>query len=274
MLGIYDVSANRIHYYDSLQSPSDYTGATSKVFLQTTVKQLRQKRNLAQSKTNYVRHADSTYAKQSDGTSCGFFACYYVEAFLTLQRSSVFFMANPDFMHDYRQRVLTVLLSVSSWQFPEYVPLSGFTDYYSRTTTQRTQRQATFASTTRSTQAANSALAAVVHIQQCMTHRFTVPPYIIFSIHCSAEHASATTYAVFTTFVRQQRDRRVAQHQHAVPAVRHRTVSGNTDTSCEVHVPARNCLHVPAARRGRITATVTAESSRQEHGPRRGIETA
>jgi hypothetical protein len=171
------------------------------------VKQLRQMRNLPQAKTKFVRHADSTYAKQSDGTSCGFFVCYYVEAFLTLQRSSVFFMANPDFMHDYRQRVLTVLLSVSSWQFPEYIPLGGFTDTYSRTTTQRPQRQAAFASTTRSTQATNYALTAAVQIQSCMTHRSTVPPYIFFSIHCSAHSAVATTYAVFTPFVHQQRGR-------------------------------------------------------------------
>jgi len=206
VLGIYDVAADRIHYYDSLSSPSDYTNATSKVFLQTVVKQLRETRNLGQGKTYYVRHADSTYAKQQDSTSCGFFVCYYVEAFLTLQRSSVLFMEDPNFMHDYRQRVLTVLLSVSAWQFPEYVPLSGFTDTYSRTTTQRTQRQAASASTTRSTQAADYALVAAAQIHQRRTHRFPVPPYTFFSIHCSAHSAVATTYAVFTPFVHQQRD--------------------------------------------------------------------
>ena len=181
MLGIYDVSADRIHYYDSLPSPSDYTSATSKVFLQTMVKQLRQKRNLAQAKTKYVRHADSTYAKQTDGTSCGFFVCYYAEAYVTLQRSSVFFMDEPAFMHDYRQRVLAVLLSVSTWTFPEYVPLSGFTDAYSRTTTQHIQGQAVSASTTRSTQAANNAMASVARIRQSMTVFYLNPLCLVFS---------------------------------------------------------------------------------------------
>jgi hypothetical protein len=133
------------------------------------VKQLREMRNLPQAKTKFVRHADTTYAKQSDATSCGFFVCYYVEAFLTLQRSSVFFMADADFMVTYRRRVLSLLLSVCTLSMPEYVPLSGFAETYSRTTTQRTPRQDATASTTRSTQATNNAKAAVAQIHQCTT---------------------------------------------------------------------------------------------------------
>jgi len=84
-------------------------------------------------------------------------------------------------MHDYRQRVLAVLLSVSTWTFPEYVPLSGFTDAYSRTTTQHIQGQAVSASTTRSTQAANNAMASVARIRQSMTVFYLNPLCLVFS---------------------------------------------------------------------------------------------
>ncbi|KAH7699116.1 O-acetyl-ADP-ribose deacetylase MACROD2, partial [Aphelenchoides avenae] len=166
VLGIYDVTADRIHYYDSLPSPDAYRCATTKVFLRATVRQLKVKRGLPPSKSGYMRHADSTYAKQSDDTSCGFFVCYYVEAFLTLRRSSVFFMTEPDFIRDYRRRVLAILLSVSTWTFPEYVPLTGFAQSYSRAQTLESQSRGAFVAAKRSTQAASFGMAAVAQTRE------------------------------------------------------------------------------------------------------------
>jgi hypothetical protein len=158
VLGIYDVRAKRVHYYDSMLKPSESTTAIVEVFLKTTVKQLNAKLNLGQVKTNFVRHADTTYPKQSDGTSCGFFVCYYVEAFLTLRRSTGFFMADTHFIYSYRIRVLEVLLAISSGDFPAYIPLSGFVDGYSRARTQPTATRAT----ARSMQASQMGIAASV----------------------------------------------------------------------------------------------------------------
>lgn len=126
VLGIYEVRDDRINYYDSLEQPDAYTSAITERFLKETVKQLKVKYNLVSRETLYVRHANDTYEKQSDGTSCGFFVCYYVEAFLTLRQSSGFFMDDAMFTRSYRRQLLDLLVSVAHREFPAYIPLTGF----------------------------------------------------------------------------------------------------------------------------------------------------
>ncbi|KAH7668152.1 hypothetical protein AAVH_43010, partial [Aphelenchoides avenae] len=141
VLGIYDVRGDRLHYYDSLPTPSIDKRDYAEGYLKTTVKQVLDRFRPGKATIRFEPRADSTYPKQSDGSSCGFFVCYYVEAFLTLRRSSEFFMADANFMRDYRTRVLSVLLAVCTWDVPDYVPLSGFVDGYRRTQTQPTPRR-------------------------------------------------------------------------------------------------------------------------------------
>lgn len=141
MLGIYDVRGDRLHYYDSLPTPSIDKRDYAEGYLKTTVKQVLDRFRPGKATIRFEPRADSTYPKQSDGSSCGFFVCYYVEAFLTLRRSSEFFMADANFMRDYRTRVLSFLLAVCTWNVPDYVPLSGFVDGYRRTQTQPTPRR-------------------------------------------------------------------------------------------------------------------------------------
>lgn len=113
-------------------------------------------------------HVDNAYAKQSDRTSCGFFVCYYVEAYLTLRQSTGFFMADAQFINEYRRRAISVLLSVSTMMFPDYIPLSGFTGTYSRTQPKRATAESSSMTTTRSTQAAQFGMSAVAQIRHCM----------------------------------------------------------------------------------------------------------
>lgn len=167
-----------------------------KVFLHATVSQLKEKRGLPRGRPSYTRHADSAYAKQSDGTSCGFFVCYYVEAFLTLRRSSVFFMTEPDFIHDYRRRVLAVLLSVSTWTFPEYVELTGFAQGYSRAQTLETQSRTASAAAARSMQAVSFGMAVVAQTRQGTHRKFSLRSVNHFFSVCCCFYKSAAGVAI------------------------------------------------------------------------------
>lgn len=120
----------------------------------------------------FKRRVDSTYAKQADGTSCGFFVCFYTEAYLSLRKTTGFFMNDAHFMDAYRRRVMSILLAVSTMTFPDYVPLSGFTGTYSRTQTQRTQATSSSPTTTRSAQAARFGMLAMAQTRPC-TQSFT-----------------------------------------------------------------------------------------------------
>jgi hypothetical protein len=108
------------------------------------VKQLVAKYNLGKDRTKLEPRTDTSYAKQADGTSCGFFVCFYVEAFLTLKRTHGFFMDDADFIRGYRNRLRALVLSVSEAHFPSYIPLAGFSSELSRgrTTTQVSYRSA------------------------------------------------------------------------------------------------------------------------------------
>lgn len=172
MLGIYDVAGACIHYYDSLHAPADHTRDAAQVYLKETVKRLNAKHRPGARVPRFEARADSTYAKQTDGTSCGFFVCYYAEAYPTLRQSTGFFMADAQFIHEYRRHAISVLLNVSVLTFPEYIPLVGFTGAYSRTPTQRTPRQAATTSSTRSTQAAaiDNAIIAQAHQSKRRSH--------------------------------------------------------------------------------------------------------
>lgn len=178
MLGVYDVAAACIYYYDSLSLPAEHTRDAAEIYLKETVKRLNAKYRPDARVRRYKRLADSTYAKQTDGTSCGFFVCYYAEAHLTLRQSTGFFMADTLFINDYRRRVIAILLNVSTLHFPDYAPLCGFTGTYSRSATQRTQDQPPSASTRRSEQTDQTGMAAVAQIRQstCYGIPFTNSP--------------------------------------------------------------------------------------------------
>lgn len=212
MLGIYDVAAACIHYYDSLPLPADYTRDAAEIYVKETVKRLNAKHRPDERVRRFKRLVDSTYAKQTDGTSCGFFVCYYAEAYLTLRQSSGFFMSDAQFMNDYRRRAISVLLNVSTLHFPDYTPLCGFTGTYSRSTTQRTQVQSASTTTRRSAQAVHFDITAVAQTRQCTccacllrTHLFS------FSVDRNTEHACAPACAVFASYACYQGDRRVAR---------------------------------------------------------------
>jgi len=102
-----------------------------------------------------------------DGTSCGFFVCYYAEAYLTLRQSTGFFMADSKFIDDYRRRVVGILLNVSTLHFPDYAPLFGFTGSYSKSTTQRTQSQSASTTSRRLAEVVQCDMAAVAQTRQC-----------------------------------------------------------------------------------------------------------
>ncbi|KAH7702260.1 Appr-1-p processing, partial [Aphelenchoides avenae] len=127
VLGIYDVDGANIHYYDSSPTPSDRTRDAAEIYLRETVKRLNARYRPAARVQRFKRRVDSTYAKQADGTSCGFFVCFYTEAYLSLRKTTGFFMNDAHFMDAYRRRVMSILLAVSTMTFPDYVPLSGFT---------------------------------------------------------------------------------------------------------------------------------------------------
>lgn len=126
------MKARRIHYYDSSGHPSAATLAAASVFIKETAKQLQQRFHPSPDRIHFERRTDSSYAKQSDQTSCGFFVGYYFESYLTMQRSTGFFMGYADFMVQYRHRVARVLLSVADLNFPSFVPLSGYAGTYER----------------------------------------------------------------------------------------------------------------------------------------------
>ncbi|KAH7703286.1 hypothetical protein AAVH_29542, partial [Aphelenchoides avenae] len=166
VLGIYDVSAATIHYYDSSSTPADHTSDAAEVYLKETVKRLNATYRPGTRAPRFYRHFDSAYAKQSDGTSCGFFVCYYAEAYLTLRQSTGFFMTDAQFINEYRRRVISVLLTVSTMMFPDYIPLTGFTDTYSRTQTQRTPVESSSTQRTRLAQASQFGMSVVAQIRQ------------------------------------------------------------------------------------------------------------
>ncbi|KAH7701510.1 hypothetical protein AAVH_31355, partial [Aphelenchoides avenae] len=172
VLGIYDVNAANVHYYDSSSTPADYTSDAAEVYLKETVKRLNAAYRPGTRAPRFYRHFDSAYAKQSDGTSCGFYVCYYAEAYLTLRQSTGFFMTDAQFINEYRRRVISVLLSVSTMMFPDYVPLRGFIGTYSRTQSQRTPAESSSTRRTRLAQASQFGMSAVAQIQQSS---YTVP---------------------------------------------------------------------------------------------------
>ena len=167
MLGVYDVAAACIYYYDSMSLPADHTRDAAEIYLKETVKRLNAEYRPDARVRRYKRLVDSTYPKQTDGTSCGFFVCYYAEAYLTLRQSTGFFMSDAQFMNEYRRRAISVLLNVSTLHFPDYTPLCGFTGTYSRSTTQQTQGQSASTTTRRSAQPVQFDIAAVAQTRQC-----------------------------------------------------------------------------------------------------------
>ena len=92
----------------------------------TTMKRIRNKRKWSKHLPTWDKRLHSTYCRQDDATSCGFFVGFYYECYQQLGGPGHFFKdtLTAEFMRaSYRQRVIDVLHSIYTLEFPEYIAL-------------------------------------------------------------------------------------------------------------------------------------------------------
>ena len=92
----------------------------------TTMRRIRNKRKTTKKHPGWNKQSHSTYCRQDDSTSCGFFVGFYYECFQQLGAIGDYFKdgLSANFMRSYyRQRVVDILHSIYLLEFPAYVAL-------------------------------------------------------------------------------------------------------------------------------------------------------